>query len=296
MTDWARSCWPRNGVDQGNRSQSSVTGPVNNRLRWRLPLPKLVLQKRNRSPLPAIAVADDGSLRVTSCGVLHAVSMEGRLLWSRSLRTTGSGTQSVLAFSAPVTLPSNRVFVATTHDKAIEFDSAGQILHTYEIEGPLDDSGFAPNVTADGRVLLTAIPGELSILNEGATRTIGSYGYDLPPPAIFDDGTLAVAGYYGAGYCRLRTDGTFVWKSRLHQADGLPSIARDQFSATHSLNDGCSVIFDPEGQECGRIPWSALFAESLDDGWARPRFRSSPGPASSSGSIPVQRSCGHSRS
>ena len=262
----ARSCWPRNGVDRGNRSQASVAGPATGDLRWRVRLPKLETGRRSsHGTRSGIAVSEDGTLRVTYCGGLHAVGTDGQLLWSRCAIRPATGRAVVL--SSPVALADGHTAVATEEDVLV-FDAQGTVSRRIPIRGrPLDDSGFAPNLTRDGRLIVANFTNQISLVGDGSPAQIQLHGYDLNPVAVFDDGTLAAADYYGLGYCRVRLDGALVWKSQLLQADGLPTVARNQFSAVHSLNDGSSAVLDPDGGRRTTIPFPALFAETVDGTW-----------------------------
>lgn len=221
------------------------------------------------------ALAHDGSLRIVRGGALFAVDVrERRVRWSRHLgraastaRSFGEDAELVSRPSLPTVVTGDRTWV-TLGSFALVFGPEGDLVERLDVGLP-DDSGFAPNLDLEGRVVLTTLDGAVLVKEPGGLRTVGSgLGYDLPPVAVFDDGSFAVAGYAGAGICRLRSDGAIAWHGDLQDADLPPTVSRAQHTAVASVNDGCSAFFDPEGRRTGTFPHVALFAEHpADGGW-----------------------------
>ena len=84
-------------------------------------------------------------------------------------------------------------------------------------------------------------------------------------PALYDDDSLAIAGYYGTGFCRVDLDGTIRWQSQLREADLVPTVNRRQVAAVGSVNDGVSAFFAPDGTRVGHYAQAAVFAAYGDD-------------------------------
>jgi outer membrane protein assembly factor BamB len=117
-------------------------------------------------------------------------------------------------------------------------------------------------VTQDGEPLLPTVTGELFLLRNGRWTMLGdhTYGFDLPCPALYADGSLAVAGYYGTGFCSVNLDGSMRWRTDLAQADLLPVVNQDQVAAVGSFNDQVSMFFAADGTPLGRYAKAAVFA------------------------------------
>ena len=92
--------------------------------------------------------------------------------------------------------------------------------------------------------------------------------YDIVPVAVYDDLSLGVCGYAGAGYCRVRLDGELMWKSGLENADLVPTIhSLGQRAAVGSVNDNGSLIVSCAGDVLGDHDEAAVFAAYPDGGW-----------------------------
>jgi outer membrane protein assembly factor BamB len=96
---------------------------------------------------------------------------------------------------------------------------------------------------------------------------LGCFGYDILPPAIYADNTLAIAGYYGTGFCRIGLDGQQVWTTEFAEADLLPTINSHSVAAVGSLNDETSAFFSSEGKFLGTYARASIFAEYSPEAW-----------------------------
>lgn len=292
----ANSPWPRSAGDAGNRRVFAADGPSQPRLSAPIELP--------RSPSDGMVVsggviADDGELRVVHGDYLSRVALDGTVRWSLSLRAielelvpppeeadedelrrraaaAEAGEEEekaedrLVSHSLPTALSGGRTLV-TVRWAALIVDANGLVearLTTWEpFGGTTDDSGISPNVTRSGTPIVT-MPIGTPIAWEGeAGRELGDFGYDLVPPAIYADDSLALAGYAGRGLCRVRLSGEIVWERAPKDADMLPTVSRAQVCAVGSLNDECSWLVDVDGRQIGIYGHSAIFAEYVDSGW-----------------------------
>lgn len=233
------------------------------------------------------AVASDGSLRVVLRGMLFAIDPATRLIrWARDLRDLALRPGSehdddddddaevpeeeappTPAVSLPAILEGDRTLV-TVSATGIILDAHGELCDRVAV--PMsDDSGPAPNTDLEGRPIFTTIDGDVHVWHaEGLHRVGGGFGYDIVPVAVFTDGTLAISGYAGRGFCRVGSDGATIWRSDLADPDLLPTVSRAQHAAVGSLNERCSAVFDPEGRRIATYPAAAVFAEyEADRGW-----------------------------
>jgi outer membrane protein assembly factor BamB len=226
-------------------------------------------------------LAEDGSLRLTHHGRLSRLSRDGKLAWTVDLSTfeptvhsagpedsaADSEAAAGRAFhhSLPTALAGGRTLV-TTGRMALVFDADGRLERSVQVGG-LDDSGPSPNVSSAGEALLTTVSGELLLWHEDRTRPVGEFGYDLLPPALYADDSMAISGYEGAGFCRVRPTGEILWQTSLREADLMPTVSRAQLAAVGSLNQERSAFYAEDGQELGSYERPAVFAESLDGGW-----------------------------
>ena len=97
-------------------------------------------------------------------------------------------------------------------------DAHGEITQRFIVRFPIDDSGIAPCVTFGGALVATAMDGGVYALEEDGWRDLGSFGYDILPPAVFDDDSLAISGYGGAGFCRVGLDAQVRWRTGFEEA------------------------------------------------------------------------------
>lgn len=265
----ADSIYPRQGVDGGNRSQVRGLGPrqAQTVTRFLLPPPLGTVSER-LTRHGGVAVCADGTLRVAKNGVLTALTLTGELLWIYQLaEAEAEADQEPLEYhSAPVTLASGSTLV-TLQRTFVIVDAEGEKKHQIKNGDGFDDSGLAPNLTRRGQLIATSINGRVAVATRRRWKTVGHFGYDILPPAVYNDGSLAIAGYAWTGFCRVKLDGTFVWQTDFREADLLPCINRQQIAAVGALNENRSLFFAPDGQEVGSYDRAAVFAEHLDGTW-----------------------------
>jgi hypothetical protein len=130
----------------------------------------------------------------------------------------------------------------------------GHIDDLVEFEEPMDDSGLPANITHAGWPVVSSLHGTVYLLGDGRWVAIGDYGYDIVCPALYDDDSLAIAGYGGAGFCRVDLDGAIRWQSQLREVDLVPTVNRRQVAAVGSVNDGVSAFFAPDGARWATTP------------------------------------------
>lgn len=293
MPNTKLSLWPRQGGDHANRSRIKVPGPSVPQIIKRIPLSGVLSENKGlKARLAGGAVSHDGSLRISFRGYLHALSAEGLPLWRRNLidyelepdlddddfaeedsieedsfdQGQSDDMYDVMHYHSLPTVLANGHTLVTTRNSAVIFDQAGEVAR--HIHVPIaDDTGLPPNYNHEGIPILTSVAGEVWSWEGEQLRELGWFGYDIEPVAIFADNTIAIAGYAGSGFCRITATGEKVWQTDLKDADLFPSINQAQYSAVGSLNDRCSVIFDPDGKPVGSYPHAAIFAEYCDGGW-----------------------------
>ena len=66
----------------------------------------------------------------------------------------------------------------------------------------VDDSGFSPNLTNNGHLIVTGINGEVLNLNASGIKLLDASCYDILPPAVYPDNSLAIAGYSPGQDCK----------------------------------------------------------------------------------------------
>lgn len=243
----AESLWPRTGGGASNRALLPVAGPDRGEVSWRCELSKDSDERALR--FCGIALAEDTTLRVVSGGALQAVEVGRGVLWR----------DSEPCFAPPVALRGSAT-LALCQRRLRTLDPLGRPLEEIPFEMSPDDSNVAPNLSS-GMLLLSTPTGSLYRHEWGRFIRLGSFGYDILPPAVFEDGTLAVSGYGGSGYCRVALDGSSLWRTGQREVDLLPAIAKDQRSAVGALNEGRSYLYDPDGQLLGIFPEAALLSE-----------------------------------
>jgi hypothetical protein len=218
--------------------------------------------------MSGVVVAADGSLRVCHAGVLSAWGPDVSPKWEVDLAAYRKLARPALPFGAslPTVLADGSTLIQLRGGVLrVSVDGGG--VEAFALDASLDDSGMSPNVTQDGYPLVPSVTGELYILRDGLWATVGDrgYGFDILCPALYADGSLAVAGYYGTGFCRVELDGRIRWQTDLREADRLPTINRAQVAAVGSLNDKVSVFFAPDGSRLGRYPRAAVFTAYGDE-------------------------------
>jgi hypothetical protein len=260
----ANSIWPRSGGGPRNASKVDCAGPESGRLAWTVALPAGDERTPNKgSSISGAVTCADSSLRVTYAGSLFAVTVGQGIDWQVPLLGDDDDYHSL-----PVALEDNSTLVNLS--RAIIVINAQGIVRTRietENELSLDDSGPSPCVTDSGKLVISSPLGDVMWLDGAIWRSIGVFGYDILPPAVFADGTLAIAGYYHSGYCRADLSGRMIWETGFLEADLLPSVALNQCSAVGSVNDHASIVVSPDGEVLGRYERAAVFAEHIDGKW-----------------------------
>jgi outer membrane protein assembly factor BamB len=264
----ARSVWPRFGGDTANCSNAGVPGPHGCPELQEHSLPKSNEADTERFGMSGVVVAADGSLRICHAGVLSAWGPDFIPRWQLDLAAYSELARPQLPFGAslPTVLADGSTLVQL-RGGLLRVSANGAAVEVFAHDAYLDDSGMSPNVTDDGYPLMPCVTGELIILRNGMWATVGdrAYGFDFQSPALYSDGSLAVAGYYGTGFCRVDLDGTIRWQTDLYQADLLPTVNHGQVAAVGSLNEKVSTFFAPDGSRIGRYPRAAVFAAYGDD-------------------------------
>ena len=253
----ADTCWPRSGFDTRNSACIPFAGPDTPTVLWDLELTDTLTSKDWPLPQGAI-VASDGNLRVISGGRMHSVSDAGRLLWTvpSPPREYGSHIGGL-----PIALSDGSVLFWANYRLVLERD--GQSESVAEVRG--GDCGPSPNISREGVVL--AGQGEIFVWDNERLRSLGDFGFDIVHPAIYPDGTLAVAAYAGLGLSRIALDGNILWSTQPEDADRLTVINLHDEVACASLNDHITVVVDAEGVELWRYPRVATFSCHPDGGW-----------------------------
>lgn len=260
----AQTVWPRSGQDRGNRSKVDVAGPSQPNICFQLDLPQGEPQGTRLTRGGGIVVVGDGSLRVAKGGFISAISQHGQVIWVKQL--LNDAATPTRYHSAPLALGHADVLL-TLQDSYVIIDGHGELRQQVKFDDSLDNSGTSPNLTLDGRLIITSRLGEVCLSSGQGWQRVGNFGYDIVPPALFDDGSLAISGYAGKGFCRVGLDGELIWQTSLHDADLLPTVNQHQFSAVGSINDEISAIFSPSGERIGQYEQPAVFAEYIDAQW-----------------------------
>lgn len=272
----ASTPWPRSAGDAGNRRRFAADGPAAPRLSAPCFLPALRPVDPDPSPIDGGVIADDGSLRVVHGDCLSAVEVDGAVRWTVSvIELDGAivrGPEEAdepaprrAIRSLPTALAGGRTLLGLGRG-AVVVDARGRV-EAAVAQALMDDSGPSPSVTAAGVPVLSTIAEGVFAWEDDGLRRLGRFGYDIVPPAIYADDSLAIAGYSGSGFCRVRLTGDRVWTTELHEADLLPTINAEQQAAVGSRNDRCSALYSASGDTLGIHPCAAVFAAYLDGGW-----------------------------
>lgn len=257
----AQSHWPRSGGDRANSAHLSITGPVNGSILHEIELPQ---SSFSPGSLSGCVVTDTISIRVVSSGYLSAVTFDGEIHWSIELKDLDR--QSCEYWSQPLAL-NHGCCLVVVEDSICIYDEQGKCLIQHPLPEPLENSGYSPNLTKNGELLVTSVTGEIFLINLAEQANLGDFGYDLLPPAIYSDGSLAIAGYNGRGFCQMSAKGEIIWNSSFSEPDLLPCISQHNITAIGSLNDQQSAFYSFDGTCLGTYPRSSIFAEYSEDTW-----------------------------
>ena len=229
----ASTPWPRSGgCLKGSRS-TAVVGPRGGTLRELFVLPGKPNPTRQRYARSGVATAGDG-FRVTSRRKLFAFDGEGALRW----QTPMLGPQSRYE-TTPLMLEGDVSVVGLDHLIAF-VDAEGTVARVRLEGGGLDDTGHSPNLTRDGRLVLTGPLREVSVLDPAGGRSLGPHGLDIAPPAVTDDGALVVAGFGGDGLVLLDpATGAARARGADLEVDQMPTVGPDgRIAVGSSLGPG----------------------------------------------------------
>ncbi len=272
----AASLWPRSAGDRRNSHRIRARGPRAGRAHS-VALPVHVGERWRGG---GVVVAADGQLIVATHGIVVRAALD------RTLRSVfpipplarveeddepGGADEEPEHFRcrwvcAPLALADGSAVVLATPDLLV-VDPQGCLVGRASSE-LADDGGHSPNVTHDGALVVTHISGEVDELADGATRRLGRFGYDIPPPAITDDDALIIVGFAGARLTRLEREGpTRRWSAGTAWLDLLASIDRDGFIACGGLDEHGSLIVDRSGSVVARLDRAAVFTECDGGDW-----------------------------
>ncbi len=261
MFELAQSVWPRFGGDQANRSRVPVPGP-HTTPRWHTISLANATEKSKHQQSSVIAMPDE-SLRVCSMGVLSAVKLDGTILWQLDLSPFVEKDVVITSLFTALSSGKTLHFLMYT---VLTVDARGN-AYMYSVL-PSYDGFCSPNLTYSGFPLTVSAEGKVSVLKNTVWQPIREdFGLDIATPAVYNDNSLAIAGYFGTGLCRVFLDGQICWTTSLLQADLLPTINHAQIAAVGSRNDHLSAFFTLDGKQIGEYPHAALFAEYVDGGW-----------------------------
>ena len=169
--------------------------------------------------------------------------------------------------SAPLALAGGNILI-NGRGSSYLLDERGDTLRSWDFPSHgLDDSGHSPTLTKSGYPLFSGIGGEVWISREDQVREIGSFGYDVLPPAVLSSGEIAVAGYAYTGACLVDESGKILWR-RLDFEDADSLVTANKFSeiAFGNLNDEVSLVVSSTGHDLFKVPFSATFSEH-PNGW-----------------------------
>lgn len=255
----ARGAWSRTGGGVRNARRTHHRGPGLGRLdsRRRLPVP---LDGHQSS-----AMACDGDqLWLTHGGAVAAFGVDGQERWSKRCDELLPGESR--GVSAPMILVDG-TGVVTAGESVAFVRPSGELMGLVRVGDYLDDSGISPTTTTDGRLLLTTPGGDVfTLAGDLSLKSWGSFGYDVVPPARFEDGSFAICGYAGSGLVRVAGPEAIRWSSDFVDADLVPSINDRGYIAAGSRNDGHSRLFSPDGELLGLYFEPAIFG-CLEEDW-----------------------------
>lgn len=263
----AKSSWPRSGCDKANRSHATIPGAKIGRIacEFELPNPNIEMDEYFCHS-SACVITDTMELRVIHRGALFAISLDGNILWSVELRDNKG--QPYEDWSSPVALENGACLVAFPDSGCVHiYNDQGECLEQRAFDNMLDRSGYPPNITNDGNLIISSTSGEVFLSNSTQMITLGIFGYDILTPAIYSDDSLAIPGYYGTGFCRVSVSGEIIWRTDFADADLLPTINKQNIVAVGSLNEGKSAFYTEEGKLLGTYDRAAIFAEYSPDAW-----------------------------
>ena len=157
----------------------------------------------------------------------------------------------------------HKIFISGGQQLAA-FSSSGELLWVRQMA----QTCSAPLALAGGNILING-RGSSYLLDErgGQVREIGSFGYDVLPPAVLSSGEIAVAGYAYTGACLVDESGKILWRRPdFEDADSLVTANKFSEIAFGNLNDEVSLVVSSAGRDLFKVPFSATFSEH-PSGW-----------------------------
>jgi outer membrane protein assembly factor BamB len=265
MFNLAHTVWPRFGGDHANRSLLSIAGPHTTPAWHKISLSATHTTNPSEDNPGGVIVMPDETLRVCHAGMLSAIKIDGTILWQLDLNNLISEHKRPRP-SLPVALQTGETLLLL-RDEFLIVDKQGKTrtINFAEDYAP-DDSGYSPNLTYNGQLILTDVMGDVLIHKDTGWQEIGVFGYDIVPPAIYPDNSLAISGYAHMGFCRVSLDGEIQWQTQLKYADLLPTLNYDYIAAVGSLDQG-SAFFRSNGEQIGEYQYGSTFAVYPDGGW-----------------------------
>lgn len=257
MFKLAKTCFPRSGVDTRNSGLVPLRGPRKKRL-IALKLTDM-LEKRGRF----IVAGADNTLHVAMGSTLYSISLD-------DLRVKWKQARFKHPFKvAPLVLEDGSCVVASAGMHLVSVD--GELLSQPRMKFgfALDDSALSPNVHPSGQLIVTGVTGEVVLVDSaGVQTTVGCFGYDVVPPAVYPDGDLLIAAYdSGYSLCRISPTGELRWTARdyLEDCDILPVLDANLRAAGTFGNR--TIVLDANGVLVFAIPFGAILTAYPDGGW-----------------------------
>jgi hypothetical protein len=200
-------------------------------------------------------------MRVVHNAILRSVSPNGRMLWRHSLRRRSSRR---IGYSLPLALDDGSVWLTSNGRLLRELNGKVEVVARGELG---DDSAVSPNVGYDGSIYCGGFA-SASRWHHGEVNHLDEGGYDLFSPAIYPDGSVGLASYYGNGLCRWAPDGRLIFQAQTQsrQQDGLVTINDRDEAACQALNDGNSLIVDAFGTVLWTFDRAATFSLNPEPG------------------------------
>lgn len=208
-----------------------------------------------RSFASGCVVAADGCLRVVHGWMLRSVHPSGRILWKRSLRLR---CRRLLGYGLPLALDDGSTWVTSNRRLLREHGGRLKLVARGQLG---DESAVSPNLGYDGSIYCGGVD-RASRWHHGLVTILDEDGFDIFTPAVYPDGSVGLASYYGNGLCRRKPDGRMVFrvKTKSREQDGLVTINDCNEAACRSLNDRCSLVVDAKGKVLWTLDRPAIFS------------------------------------
>lgn len=260
------SACPRTGYDIRNSSNAKVSGPKKGIVKNTFPLyVEKNVRPNKKERKCGIVTQSNGNIIISNNSNLYCLTLDGTIIWRKTLLEPNG--EKIISHSSPLALADGYIAINTRRSLII-YNSLGDIIeqipcYLYD----LDDSNYSPNITNNGEIVVSCIDGDILMLCDSEMVKIGCYGYDVPPPSVYSDDTLAISGYRYMGFCKTAADGEVLWKSDLKDADLLNCINSSGYCAVGSKNDDKSCVYSSDGTKVAEYKSASLFAEYIDNGW-----------------------------